>query len=80
MLERWTMAPWMRRRLARHVERGSSDRVIACLITSALTPTAAEVPVRPALGGPAADYDLSNVILFRALAVRNPTGAASRAP
>lgn len=102
MLERWTMAPWMRRRLARHVERGTSDRVIACLISPApaafpgqglqdqtlpgrisparrlsdATPTDEVLPgeVRrvPDLGDPSARYDLSNVILFRALAAPRP--------
>ncbi|GJD72217.1 hypothetical protein [Methylobacterium goesingense] len=62
------VAPWMRRRIARHVERGTSERVLACLLGTH--------PAEPASDGPAdfqtidpgdARPDLSNVILFRAL-------------
>ncbi len=68
MQSRWTMAPWMRRRIARYVQRGTSDRVIACLVAPAGAPTPQDTPGIPAWQNGQAD--LSNVILFRALGNR----------
>jgi hypothetical protein len=79
MLDRWTMAPWMRRRLARHVRRGTSNRMIACLINPA--PGSVSESVAPAAQRAeiTVEYDLSNVILFRALAAnRAGAGRAAR--
>jgi hypothetical protein len=62
------MAPWMRRRIARHVERGTSERVLACLLGTHPAEPAPEGPADlQAIDPGAAQPDLSNVILFRAL-------------
>jgi hypothetical protein len=65
MRDKWTVAPWMRRRIARHLRRGTSERVIACLIKSAATP-----PVQTPRDADIVDWqdgtvDLTNVIPFR---------------
>lgn len=76
MHAKWMMAPWMRRRIARHVERGTSERVIACLVGPVSIPGSIETPTPNILSSPGPQVDLSNVILFRALAsrdVRPPT-------
>lgn len=74
MLERWTMAPWMRRRVARHVQRGTSDRMIACLINPAPAPLPDSVAPTANSAEITVQYDLSNVILFRALAANRVGG------
>ncbi|MCJ2045086.1 hypothetical protein MKK58_11185 [Methylobacterium sp. J-078] len=62
------MAPWMRRRIARHVERGTSERVLACLLgTNPTEPAPNDQPDTRATGPGADRPDVSNVILFRAL-------------
>lgn len=68
MQTRWMMAPWMRRRIARYIERGTSERIIACLVAPSGSPTLQDGPERPAW--PGGHVDLSNVILFRALGGR----------
>ncbi len=62
------MAPWMRRRIARHVERGTSERVLACLLGTHPAEPAPEGPVDiQAIAPGSTQPDSSNVILFRAL-------------
>lgn len=56
----WNIAPWMRRRAQRHIERGSSARVMHYILsTSGSDP--AEVPTAVSA------TNVDNVILFRAL-------------
>jgi hypothetical protein len=75
MQARFTMAPWMRRRIARYLQRGTSERMIACLVGP--FPSGTE-PVKDP--GPPdwrdAQVDLSNVILFRALSGGEARGHA----
>lgn len=59
----WNIAPWMRRRAQRHLERGSSVRVIQYILNSAgPEPDKIGEPSGP-LGQPTGP----NILLFRAL-------------
>lgn len=59
----WNIAPWMRRRAQRHLERGSSVRVVQYILNSAGTDPAKSIDPPIALSEPTAH----NIILFRAL-------------
>lgn len=61
---KWGVAPWMRRRIARHVERGTSERVLSCLVgmpgSLVSRSNATQAP-----DAAVTDCDMTNVIPFR---------------
>ncbi|NEU13992.1 hypothetical protein G3T14_17920 [Methylobacterium sp. BTF04] len=59
----WNIAPWMRRRAQRHLERGSSMRVVQYILSSAGSDSAKAIETPVTTVEPSAH----NIILFRAL-------------
>lgn len=63
MQDFWNVAPWMRRRAQRHLERGSSVRLLPFILNPTSPDSARPVEPAHAIG----DSKAPNVILFRAL-------------
>lgn len=63
MQEIWNVSPWMRRRAQRHLERGSSTKLLRFILNTPAPDRA--IPVEPVR--PKAESLAHNVILFRAL-------------